>query len=254
MIYCAQESQFNSQRLAGFAGFPVLDVAAPWQEAFSGWMQGTRACRSCQVRSEGCSAAKFKPFYSHGKTAPSQPLRLWENLLPPISSEQLEVKCAKDLLCIQLVPCSPQHLRDDTKLGFHFLWHPAGGAPHWKQVRRGRPENQAQGIFGVWYCLEENYPWGVVKNWSPKPGQMGSEERRALYGGDKEAETMNSTEKKKRAEAIRIRGAKGIKTLVNGTFSPGFKSEKWTQDTCILLLVNEVGQWEAKISHDGELL
>lgn len=57
-----------------------------------------------------------------------------------------------------------------------------------------------------------------------------------------------------REEAIRVRGAWGIRAMMNGRFSLGVKSEKWTKDTRILLLVNEVGQWEEKISHDGELL
>lgn len=69
----------------------------------SSWGQAAApglACRGCQARREGCSAAKFKPLCSHGKTAPSKPLSLWKNLLPHISSEELEVKRAKDLLCI----------------------------------------------------------------------------------------------------------------------------------------------------------
>lgn len=52
----------------------------------------------------------------------------------------------------------------------------------------------------------------------------------------------------------RVRGAWGTKALVNERFSPGVKSEKWIKDTCVLLLSNDVGQWEGKFSHDGELL
>lgn len=49
-----------------------------------------------------------------------------------------------------------------------------------KSGERDRLENQAQGIFGVWGCLEETCPQGVMRNWSLKPVQMGSEERRVL--------------------------------------------------------------------------
>lgn len=209
VIYCAQVSQCNSQRLTGFAGFSVLDVAAPWQEAFSGWMQGTRACRSCQVRSEGCSAANFKPFYSHGKTAPSKPLRLWKNLLPPsaVSSWTLNVPRTCFAFSWSHAHCSTWGMTPN--LGFIF-WGTQLEEHPIESIRRGRPKNQAQDIFGVGYCLEENYPWGVMKNWGPETGQMGSEERRALLGGYKETETMNWTEKKALEWRVRAELEQGL--------------------------------------------
>lgn len=107
-------------------------------------------------------------------------------------------------------------MRHQTRVSFSVTPSWRSTPPKAGQERRGRPENQAQDIFGAWYHLEEICPWGVMKNW--RPSMKGTKEWAFEWPG--RAELVQGLGRHKSRARVRT------KALVNERFSPAVKSEK----------------------------